>query len=80
MAREIDRWAEEPYYQQLAAILRADIRSGGLGPGEALPSEPQLMHTYGVSRGTVRKALEVLRDEGLIETVRRRGSRVRPRA
>ena len=76
MAREIDRWAEEPYYSQLAAILRADIRSGRLKPGEALPSEPQLMHEYGVSRGTVRKALEVLRDEGAVQTVHRRGSRV----
>lgn len=79
MPRGIDRWSEEPYYRQLASILRREIRAGHPAPGEALPSEPQLMRAHGVSRGTVRQALEVLRDEGYVQTVHRRGSRVRPR-
>ncbi len=77
--REIDRWSEVPYYEQLAALLADQIRSGGLAPGEPIPSEPRLMQDYGgVARGTVRRALELLREQGWIETVYRRGSRVAP--
>ena len=76
MAREIDRWSEEPYYLQLANFLRAQIESGELEEGQALPSEPHLQQEYGLARNTVRMALGVLRDEGLIQTVHRRGSRV----
>lgn len=75
---EIDRWSETHYYVQLAAILRKQIGGGEFQPGQPLPSEQHLMDTFGVSRGTVRKALGMLRDEGLIETVRQRGSRVLP--
>lgn len=75
-AGEIDRWSEEPYYQQLAAILRGQIERGELAPGQPLPSEAAIMRRHELSRGTVRKALEVLRGEGLIETARTRGSRV----
>lgn len=73
---EIDRWSEVPYYQQLAAILRTQIERGELGPGQHLPSEAALMRRHRLARGTVRKALEVLRGEGLIQTVRQRGSKV----
>lgn len=80
MPREIDRWSEEePYYAQLARFLRDDIRSGLLRPGDVLPSEPRMAREYGLARATVRQALEVLRDEGLLQTVRRVGTRVRPR-
>lgn len=75
---EIDRWSETHYYVQLADILRAQIAGGEFAPGQALPSEQHLMDTYRVSRGTVRGALAILRDEGLIETVKQRGSRVAP--
>lgn len=75
----ISRWSEEPYYLQLAAIIAGQIERGELKPGEALPTEPQLMGAYGVARGTVRRALRVLREWGYIETIYKRGSRVRPR-
>lgn len=78
MPGEIDRWSGEFYYQQLAGILRGQIGRGELEPGQRLPSEQELMDTYEVSRGTVRKALEVLREEGVIQTVPIRGSRVTP--
>jgi GntR family transcriptional regulator len=79
MPGEIDRWSETPYYEQLAALVVAQIAGGELGPGQPLPSERHLMDTYGLSRATTRRALEVLAERGWIVTHRRRGSRVTPR-
>lgn len=79
MAREIDRWSEVTYYEQLAGILREQIRRGELEPGQGIPSETTLMQQHGLSRGTVRRAIELLAHAGWVETVPRRGSRVRPR-
>jgi DNA-binding GntR family transcriptional regulator len=58
-----------PLFVQLANLLREDIRTGRLRKDSHLPSEPSLMQAHSVSRGTVRKALELLRDEGLITTL-----------
>lgn len=67
-----------PVYLRLATILREQIRSGRLGPGAAVPSEPYLASEYGVSRQTARKAVEVLREDGYVITHRSRGSVVLP--
>lgn len=53
-------------YHQIADELRSRVQSGEYGPGRVLPSESELSHEFGVSRVTVRKALEILRDDGLI--------------
>jgi DNA-binding transcriptional MocR family regulator len=66
-----------PKYHQLAAILRAEIDSGAASPGEVLPTQQALAEEFGISVDTVRDALQVLRQEGLITTVRGQGSRVR---
>ena len=66
-----------PVYQQLAAILRAQIESGELRSGRPIPSERTLTQRYGVAVGTVKKAVEVLRTEGLVHTVIGRGIFVR---
>ena len=79
MAREVDRWSEVTYYEQLAQILREQILRGELEPGQGIPSEVTLMQAHGLSRGTVRHAIEILAHAGWLETVPRRGSRVRPR-
>jgi len=50
----------------IADDLRRQITSGDLVAGAVLPSEADLAGSYGVSRVTVRKALELLRSEGLI--------------
>jgi Bacterial regulatory proteins, gntR family len=50
----------------------------GVSPGAPLPSIRTLQQTYGVSDGTVKKAVQVLRDEGLVRTVRGRGVYVSP--
>lgn len=60
-----------PLSAQLAQLLRELIRTGQLGPGDRVPSEPQLARKYSVSRDTAQRALAMLADEGLI--TRRRG-------
>jgi GntR family transcriptional regulator len=65
-------------YQQLATILRARIESGDLAPNRPIPSETALQQEHGVARGTARRAVAILRDEGLVVTVQGRGTFVRP--
>lgn len=60
--------AREIRYRTIAEELRAQVSSGALGPGAVLPSEAELAASYGVSRVTVRKALELLREESLIRS------------
>jgi GntR family transcriptional regulator len=73
----VDHRDPTPLYVQLAAAIRADITSGKLGKDDLIPSESYLQQTHGVSRVTVRKAMEVLRTEGLVYTLPQRGSYVR---
>lgn len=58
-----------PKYRSIAAELRQQIVDGTLQPGHRLPTEPQLMDTYSVSRNTVRLATALLVNEGLVERV-----------
>jgi GntR family transcriptional regulator len=73
----IQRFDPRPRYHQLAAILRRKIRTGELPAGSQLPTEAELATTHRASRGTVRLALGVLRNEGLIHSEQGRGSFVR---
>ncbi|MFW3460894.1 GntR family transcriptional regulator [Streptomyces sp. 058-1L] len=66
-------------YLQIADDLAAQIRTGVLAAGDAVPSETTLMERYGVASGTVRKAVAELRATQLIETHHGRGSFVRSR-
>jgi DNA-binding GntR family transcriptional regulator len=68
-----------PVYEQVAAFLREKIQSGELRTLDPLPSETALSQTYEVGRDTIRHALAVLRDEGLVFTVAQRGTFVGPR-
>jgi len=54
-------------YEQLAALLRERITSGDLRVGDRLPSESALAEQAGVSRSTVREALRILEQGGLVE-------------
>jgi GntR family transcriptional regulator len=74
MPIKIDLRSREPSYLQLAAILRGRIESGEIGPEEALPSITFLVQETGLAVGTVRKAIKILADEGLVVTVPGRGS------
>ena len=59
-----------PAYLQLAIYLRGAIIVRQLPPGATLPSEPELSQRYKVSRDTVRRSMQVLREIGLAETRR----------
>ena len=66
-----------PKYRQLLIILRNQILAGQIAPGERIPSEEDIIGIYGLSRGTVRKAISQLEAEKLIETEHGVGSFVR---
>jgi GntR family transcriptional regulator len=55
-----------PKYQEIADRLRAQIASGALEPGRRLPSEPDLAAEYDASRNTVRLAIALLINQGLV--------------
>lgn len=55
-------------YQLIAEGLRRRLASGEFGAGRLLPSEAELSGEFGASRVTVRRALELLRDEGLVDS------------
>jgi GntR family transcriptional regulator len=55
-------------YHHIAEELRGRILSGTYAAGRLLPSESELSSEFGVSRVTVRKALEILRDDALVDS------------
>jgi DNA-binding GntR family transcriptional regulator len=61
-------------YLEIAAEIREQIRSGRLMPGDKLKTVRSLAADYSVAQGTVGAAMEVLRGEGLIDTVQGKGS------
>jgi GntR family transcriptional regulator len=61
----------QPLYLQIKALLEASLDQREWQPGEAIPSETQLATRFGVSQGTVRKAIAALADDNLV--VRRQG-------
>lgn len=54
-------------YYVLMESLKKDITSGKIKPGDKIPSENELSATFSVSRHTVRKAISILENEGLLE-------------
>lgn len=66
-------------YRRIVSDLREQIIGGTRAPGERVPSESELAAAYATSRPTVRRALAVLRSEGLIVTGQGSGTFVRAR-
>ena len=62
----LERTNPLPLYYQLKEVLKQQIRSGHLAPHTTIPSEPELVSSYQVSRATVRQALSELVHEGLL--------------
>jgi GntR family transcriptional regulator len=76
---EINPRSAVPPYRQIAGWLRSRIEAGEFRPGEdPLPSEKDLVDLFGVARDTARRAVQVLREDGLVETIPQRGSYVLP--
>lgn len=63
-----------PLYTKVEAALAAEISSSALPPGSQLPPEERLIERFGVSRTTVRKAVENLVARGLVEIRRGKGT------
>jgi DNA-binding GntR family transcriptional regulator len=61
-------------YMRVADDIAARIASSELKPGARLRSERDLAEYYEVSYGTIRRAMEVLRERGLITTIHGRGT------
>src|SRR5260370_38526170 len=72
----LDQASPVPFYEQLTAILRREIASGRLPPGKIEGGEDRLAQRYGVSRPTVRRALDSPKAEGLGPTPRSNGTYV----
>lgn len=68
----IDLDAPEPLYEQLAAVLRARIADGTYA--RRLPSGPALVAEFDLSLPTVQRAVQALKDEGLVRAVVGRGT------
>ena len=77
MSETDDRYALT-LQEQLRADLLQKIENGSYAPGDQLPSESELVEAYGVSRVTVRAALRMLVDEGVLVKRRGKGTFVRP--
>jgi GntR family transcriptional regulator len=71
---QIDHEAARFPFLQLADILRKRIADGEYGPGAKLPTIDQVVRETGLSPMTIRRAVKVLADEGLVEVVPGRGS------
>lgn len=69
--------AEQHKYEEVAGALRDQIVTGSLGWGDRLPSQDVLCERFDVSRIVVRRALDILEAEGLIDRVQGGGAFVR---
>ncbi|MCP3013875.1 GntR family transcriptional regulator [Nocardiopsis dassonvillei] len=79
MASSAGARSGKPRYLQIADDIEEQITTGRLTPAAEIPSETALMERYGVSSGTVRKAIAQLRTVGLVETFQGKGSFVKSR-
>lgn len=71
-ARPVDPYGTEHAYAQVADDVARRIRAGEIT--RKLPAERALAEEYGVAYTTIRRAMEVLRDRGLIRTIHGRGT------
>ncbi|MCT9081137.1 GntR family transcriptional regulator [Streptomyces fulvoviolaceus] len=77
---ELDPEAADPLYLQLAAVLISRIKSGAYPLGRSVPGVDRLMQEFGLARGTARKTLVLLAEQGYVRTVIGKGSFVIERA
>lgn len=63
-----------PLYLQIADELRQNIQDAVFKVGDRLPTETELSERFGVNRHTLRRAMEVLRNEGIVDVERGRGT------
>jgi len=69
-----------PLYQQIKGLLLKSLQEGEWKPGELIPSETELAARYGVSQGTVRKAIDELAAENLVDLAADEEPGVKPKS
>jgi len=74
---KIIRRGDEPVYQQLVNILKAQIAEGKYLPGDRLPPESELCKRYRVSPMTVRRSINMLIDQRVVSTIQGSGTYVK---
>ena len=76
---KLDPDRQQPLYRQVQAVIRDAVADRTLRPDDALPPERELAADFGVSRITIRKAIEGLVKEGVLETRHGSGTFIRSR-
>ncbi|MDE0234523.1 MAG: GntR family transcriptional regulator [bacterium] len=76
MLWKIDTQSSQPLHEQLAGQVRRAIATRALVEGEKLPPAREVARGLGVNMHTVLRAFQTLRDEGLLEVRRGRGTSV----
>jgi GntR family transcriptional regulator len=74
MSKTLDHSSVIPLYHQLKEILREYIESGEWKPGDLIPSENEFQQEYNISRNTVKKALDDLVQEGILNRIQGKGT------
>jgi DNA-binding GntR family transcriptional regulator/mannitol/fructose-specific phosphotransferase system IIA component (Ntr-type) len=75
---EVDRTSSQPIYSQLASWIETNITSGEWQPEYKFPGEVELAESLGVSRGSLRKAIGILIEKGLVIQIHGKGTFVGP--
>lgn len=75
----LDKKSTDPLFTQVEKSLKAAIDSGTYSPGQKIPTEPELAEMYGVSRITIRRAIDELCQHGLLVKRQGKGTFVRER-
>lgn len=70
----LERGGPIPLYYQLREAFLREVNAQGLRPGDQLPTEAELERCYGVSRSTIRQAMNELASEGLIRRIQGKGT------
>ena len=74
--RPVSQVEKRPLYEQIKETLLARLAADHWRPGELLPSEPKLAEEFGVSQGTIRRALDEMVSQGLLTRYQGRGTAV----
>ena len=77
MDRKIEKDSRVPMYEQIAARLKNEILEKKFGSSGNIGTHTQLAEEFGVSLITVRKAVQLLVDEGLLDVVQGKGTFVK---
>ncbi len=75
--KTIDRKSYEPAYVQIVRIVSEEIAAGILHPGDQLPTEAQFRLRFNVSPMTIRRAMNILVEKGLVSATQGKGIFVR---